>query len=88
MTEKRFKFVHDNVARNLKTPICDNNQLLTLEEVLDKMNELSKENEQIKYRIQKYYDTTNDDGKQILSDLVDSFELDKINTSWFDKGDV
>lgn len=51
MTEKRFKFIRDSVARNLKTPICDNGQSLTLGEVLDKMNELSKENEQLKERL-------------------------------------
>ena len=48
MTEKRFKFISDSVAQNLKTPICDNGQPLILGEVLDKMNELSKENEQLK----------------------------------------
>ena len=46
--DKRFKFIRDSVARNLKTPICDNGQSLTLGEVLDKMNELSKEKEQLK----------------------------------------
>ena len=48
MTEKRFKFISDSVAQNLKTPICDNGQPLILGEVLDKMNELSRENEQLK----------------------------------------
>ena len=48
MTEKRFKFIRDSVAQNLKTPICDNSQSLTLGEVLDKMNELSEENEELK----------------------------------------
>lgn len=47
MTEKRFKFISDSVAQNLKTPICDNGQPLILGEVLDKMNELSRENEQL-----------------------------------------
>ena len=53
MAEKRFKFIRDSVARNLKTPLCDNDgQSLTLGEVLDKMNELSKENEQLKSEIE------------------------------------
>lgn len=47
MTQKQFKFIHNSVARNLKTPICDNGQSLTLGEVLDKMNELSNEKEQL-----------------------------------------
>ena len=54
MTKKRFKFIRDSVARNLKTPICDNDgQSLTLGEVLDKMNELSKENEQLKQQLNR-----------------------------------
>lgn len=57
-------------------------------EVVDLLNSLSEENEQLKQQLQKYYDTTNADGKQIISDLVDSFEINGVNIDWFDKGDV
>ena len=48
MTEKRFTFIKDTVAPNLKTPIVFNNETISIGEVLDKLNELSDENEQLK----------------------------------------
>ena len=85
MTEKRFEIM---VGGMVWDNHVDEDRQLSRDEVVDLLNELSDENEQLKHRIQKYYDTTNADGKQIISDLVDSFELDKIDTSWFNKGDV
>ena len=51
MTEKRFNFIKDTVAENLKTPISDGNNILSIGEVLDEMNKLNDENEQLKSRI-------------------------------------
>ena len=51
MTEKRFNFIKDTVARNLKTPISDGNKILSIGEVLDELNKLNKESEQLKLQI-------------------------------------
>ena len=48
MTEKRFTFIKDTVAPNLKTPIVFNNETISIGEVLDKLNELLDENESLK----------------------------------------
>lgn len=48
MIKKRFTFIKDTVAPNLKTPIVFNNETISIGEVLDKLNELSDENESLK----------------------------------------
>ena len=48
MTENQFKFDRDTVATNLKTPIVYDEERMSIGEVLDKLNELSDENEQLK----------------------------------------
>ena len=48
MTENQFKFDRDTVATNLKTPIVYDEKRMSIGEVLDKLNELSDENEQLK----------------------------------------
>ena len=50
-----------------------------------KYKALEKENEQLKKIIQKYYDTTNSNGKQLISDLIDCFEMEGLNVSWVNK---
>jgi hypothetical protein len=51
MTEKRFILDRDTVALNLKVPIVFNGERMNIGEVLDKLNELAKENEQLKNKI-------------------------------------
>ena len=53
MTENQFKFDRDTVATNLKTPIVYDEERMSIGEVLDKLNELSDENEQLKHRIEE-----------------------------------
>lgn len=48
MSKKPFTFINDTVAPNLKTPIVFNNEIMSISEVLDKLNELSDENEHYK----------------------------------------
>lgn len=48
MSKKQFTFIKDTVAPNIKTPIVFNNETMSIGEVLDKLNELSDENEQLK----------------------------------------
>ena len=48
MGKKQFTFIKDTVAPNLKTPIVFNNETMSIGEVLDKLNELSDENEQLR----------------------------------------
>ena len=48
MTENQFRFYRNTVATNLKTPIVFNNETMSIGEVLDKLNELSDENEHYK----------------------------------------
>lgn len=48
MVEKQFTFLKDTVALNIKTPIVFNNETMSIGEVLDKLNELSEENEQLR----------------------------------------
>ena len=48
MTENQFRFYRNTVATNLKTPIVFNNETMSIGEVLDKLNELSDENERLK----------------------------------------
>lgn len=48
MAEKQFTFLKDTVAPNIKTPIVFNNETMSIGEVLDKLNELSDENEHYK----------------------------------------
>lgn len=52
---------------------------------MHKCHVLEKENEQLKKIIQKYYDTTNSNGKQLISDLIDCFEMEGLNVSWINK---
>lgn len=47
MTEKKYKFLKDNVATNLKTPILCNGEKMTIGEVLDELNKLNDENEEL-----------------------------------------
>ena len=54
--KKRFTFIKDTVALNLKTPIVFNNETISIGEVLDKLNELSDENEQLKQTNQRLND--------------------------------
>ena len=51
MTENQFKFDRDTVAINLKTPIVYDEKRMSIGEVLDKLNELSDENEQLKQEL-------------------------------------
>ena len=46
--KKRFTFIKDTVATNLKTPIVYDEERMSIGEVLDKLNELSDENESLK----------------------------------------
>lgn len=48
MSKKQFTFIKDTVTPNLKTPIVFNNEIMSISEVLDKLNELSDENEHYK----------------------------------------
>lgn len=48
MSKKQFTFIKDTVAPNLKTPIVFNNEIMSISEVLDKLNKLSDENEYYK----------------------------------------
>ena len=48
MTEKQFTFIKDTVAPNIKTPIVFNNETMSIGEVLNKLNELSDENDQLR----------------------------------------
>ena len=50
MSKKQFTFIKDTVAPNIKTPIIFSNEIMSIGEVLDKLNELSDENEQLKQR--------------------------------------
>lgn len=56
MSKKQFTFIKDTVAPNIKTPIVFNNETMSIGEVLDKLNELSEENEQLK----QYKQSVND----------------------------
>ena len=47
MTEKKYKFLKDSVATNLKTPILCNGEKMTIGEVLDELNKLNDENEEL-----------------------------------------
>ena len=44
MSKKQFAFINDTVAPNLKTPIVFNNEIMSISEVLDKLNGLADEN--------------------------------------------
>ena len=44
MSESQFKFDRDTVAPNIKTPIVFNEERMTIGDILDKLNELNKEN--------------------------------------------
>ena len=46
--DKRFTFIKDTVATNLKTPIVYNNEKMSIGEVLEMLNNLYDENEQLK----------------------------------------
>lgn len=56
MTENQFKFDRDTVATNLKTPIVYDEERISIGEVLDKLNELSDENKQLKQINQRLND--------------------------------
>ena len=56
MSKKQFAFIKDTVAPNIKTPIVFSNETMSIGEVLDKLNELSDENEQLK----QYKQSVND----------------------------
>ena len=51
MIKKQFTFLKDTVAPNIKTPIVFNNETMSIGEVLNKLNELSDENEQLKQEL-------------------------------------
>ena len=53
MSKKQFVFIKDTVAPNIKTPIVFSNETMSIGEVLDKLNELSDENEQLKHHIEE-----------------------------------
>ena len=78
MTEKRFKLTHLN---HIDVKGIEN----LLNDLNDELEEVKKENEQFKKIIQKYYDTTNDEGKQLISDLVDCFEMKGLDVAWMNK---
>lgn len=79
MNEKRFTFIKDTVATNLKTPIVYNNEKMSIGEVLEMLNNLYDENEQLKQRInsrlhfyRELYESTNDNVvKRVIEDLED-----------------
>ena len=71
MTENQFKFDRDTVATNLKTPIVYDEERMSIGEVLDKLNELSDENE--------YY-------KSIFFELVETALTDKNCRELYCKG--
>ena len=56
MGEKRFNFIKDSVAENLKTPIADNDKVLCIGEVLNELNKLNEENKQLKSSNMEYED--------------------------------
>ena len=56
MIESQFKFDRDTVATNLKTPIVYDEERMSIGEVLDKLNELSDENKQLKQINQRLND--------------------------------
>lgn len=56
MTKNQFKFDRDTVATNLKTPIVYDEERMSIGEVLDKLNELSDENKQLKQINQRLND--------------------------------
>ena len=56
MTENQFKFDRDTVATNLKKPIVYDEERMSIGEVLDKLNELSDENKQLKQINQRLND--------------------------------
>lgn len=56
MTENQFKFDRDTVATNLQTPIVYDEERMSIGEVLDKLNELSDENKQLKQINQRLND--------------------------------
>lgn len=56
MTGNQFKFDRDTVATNLKTPIVYDEERMSIGEVLDKLNELSDENKQLKQINQRLND--------------------------------
>ena len=53
--------------------------------IIDEYDKLEKENKQLKKIIKKYYDTTNSNGKQLISDLVDTFEMEGLDVEWMNK---
>ena len=57
MNKKQFTFINDTVAPNLKTPIVFNNEIMSISEVLDKLNGLSDENEQLKQQLKSIEDS-------------------------------
>ena len=73
MTKNQFRFDRDTVATNLKTPIVYDEERMSIGEVLDKLNELSEENEQLKQRIKVLEDSV--DG---LAGTIAHFDLDEV----------
>ena len=71
MSKKQFTFITDTVTPNLKTPIVFNNEIMSISEVLDKLNELSDENE--------YY-------KSIFFELIETALRDKNCRELYCKG--
>ena len=58
MSEKQFTFINDTVAPNIKTPIVFNNEIMSISEVLSKLNELAEENEHYKSIFFELIETT------------------------------
>lgn len=52
---------------------------------VDIYQKVEEENKIMKQMIQKYYDTTTPDGRQMISDLVDMFEMKGVDVSSIDK---
>ena len=64
---------------------CCDNLIDDNTEYVAEINQMHKENEQLKKIIQKYYNTTNSNGKQLISDLIDWFEMEGLNVAWMNK---
>ena len=90
MTENQFKFDRDTVATNLKTPIVYDEERMSIGEVLDKLNELSDENEQLKQFQEQVAsviegkmgdNVCNDYKMEVLKEIWNELELDEV---WFE----
>ena len=97
MSKKQFTFIKDTIAPNIKTPIIFSNEIMSIGEVLDKLNELSDENEQLKQRNNRQYEQLGRlynliEQKQwkVLTDIVNNFKKsdEQLQKEWGTYGDV